>query len=363
MKPIPLVDLAAEHATIRESLRASFDSILSSMRLALGPNVRGFEEEFATFLGARHGIGVGNGTEAILLALRACGVGPGDEVVTTPFTFFATTEAILHAGAKPVYAEVDPETALLDPEDVARRITPRTKALLPVHLFGQPVDLDPLLALGRERRLLLVEDAAQAHGAKVRGRRVGSFGDAPAFSFYLSKNLGAYGEAGFVSTNDEAIARTVRLLRDHGQTARYEHALVGYNSRLDEFQAAVLRAKLPRLDAGNRRRREIAALYRRLLKPPVRPLAERPDRESVHHLFVVRVPDRDAAAARLQEEGVGFGIHYAVPSHLQPAVANLGYRPGDFPHAEALAREVVSLPCHPFMSDEDVARVARAVQG
>ncbi|HET6202000.1 MAG TPA: DegT/DnrJ/EryC1/StrS family aminotransferase [Planctomycetota bacterium] len=362
-RPIPLVDLAAEFELVRDRIRASFDEIFDSMRLVLGPNVGAFEEEFARFLGARHGIGVGSGTDAILLALEACGVGPGDEVVTSPFTFFATTEAIVHAGAKPVYADVEADTGLIDPSEVRRRTTPRTKAVLPVHVFGQSADLDPLLALCRERNLRLVEDAAQAHGATYRGRRVGSIGDAGAFSFYPSKNLSAYGEGGFVATDDDRVAERVRLLRNHGQSARYEHALVGYNGRLDELQAAILRAKLPSLDAGNRRRREIAAAYRRLLVPPVRPLAERDYGKPVHHLFVARVPERDAVCARLAEEGIGYAIHYAVPSHLQPATAGLGHRRGDFPNAEALAREVVSLPCHPFLADEDVERVARVVQG
>ncbi|MCI0587150.1 MAG: DegT/DnrJ/EryC1/StrS family aminotransferase [Planctomycetes bacterium] len=362
-RPIPIVDLAAEYALVREKIRASFDGILDSMRLVLGPNVQAFEEEFARYLGARHGVGVGSGTDAILLALRACGVGPGDEVVTTPFTFFATTAAIVQAGAKPVYADVEPDTGLVDPADVRRRVTPKTKALLPVHLFGQSADLDPLLALCRERRIPLVEDAAQAHGATYRGRRLGAIGDAGAFSFYPTKNLAAYGEGGFVATNDDRVATTLRLLRNHGQSVRYEHQIVGYNARLDEFQAAVLRAKLPLLESGNRRRREIAAAYRRLLRPPVRPLLEREYGEGVHHLFVARVPDREAVCARLQEEGIGFGVNYAVPSHLQPAVKHLGHRPGDFPNAEALAREVVSLPCHPFMTDEDVERVARVVAG
>lgn len=362
-RAIPLVDLAAEYALVREEVRASFEGILDSMRLILGPHVQAFESEFGRYLGARHAIGVGSGTDALLLSLKAVGVGAGDEVVTTPFTFFATSEAILHLGAVPVYADVDPETGLLDPAEVRRRLTPRTKAILPVHLFGQSADLDPLLAICREKGLRLVEDAAQAHGATYRGRRVGTIGDAGTFSFYPSKNLSAYGEAGLVSTNDDAVAASLRSLRNHGQGARYEHDLVGFNARLDELQAAVLRAKLRLLEPGNRRRREIAARYRRLFKAPVRPLSERDWGEPVYHLFVVRVPDRDAVCARLSEEKIGFGVHYAVPSHLQPATKALGRETASLPKVEALAREALSLPCHPFMTDEDVDRVARVVQG
>lgn len=362
-RPIPLVDLAAESAELAEPIRAAIAEVLASMQFVLGPNLRRFEEEFGPVAGASETIAVGSGTDAIAFALRACGVEPGDEVVTTPYTFIATTEAILHAGARPVYADVDPETGLLDADDVARRITPRTRAILPVHLFGQPADLDELSAIARGRGLRLVEDAAQAHGARYGERPVGSFGDAAAFSFYPSKNLGAYGDGGCVTTNDPEIARRVRRLRDHGRAGRHLHEEVGFTSRLDEIQAAVLRVKLPRLQGWNARRRALAARYRQRLRSPARPYAEKEGRESVYHLYAVRVPDREAVAARLEAARVAFGIYYPRPNHLQPALEFLGHREGSFPNAERLSRETIAVPCHPYLRDEDVDRIAELLSG
>ncbi len=359
-QPIPLVDLAAQYATIRADVRAGWDEVLASMRLLLGPNCDAFDQEFAAFCGARQAVSVASGTDALHLALRALGVGPGDEVVTVSHTFFASIEAVRYTGATPVLVDVDADTGLMDVPAALARITPRTKAILPVHLYGRTVPLRDLLASG----VPVLEDACQAHGAALDGGgRAGSGGAAGAFSFYFSKNLGAYGEGGAITTNDDALASKLRLLRNHGQETRYESVLVGYNARFDELQAVVLRVKLRRLAAWNERRREIARRYDALLAnlPVRRPPLPRGE-EHVFHLYVIRTERRDALRAFLTERGIGTGIHYPVPCHLQQGGADLGWPAGSLPVTERLAGEVLSLPMYAELSDAQIERVVASVR-
>jgi dTDP-4-amino-4,6-dideoxygalactose transaminase len=360
---IPLVDLGKQYAPLREEIMERIAAVLSGMQLFLGENVQALEREFAAFCQAEHAIGVSDGTAALQLILRAMEVGPGDEVITVANTFVATVEAIVLTGATPVFVDVHPDTYLMDVAQVRSRITPWTKAILPVHLYGQMVDMVALRAIADERDLWIIEDACQAHGAECEGRRAGSLGDAAAFSFYYSKNLGAYGEGGCVTTNDGELARRVRMLRDHGAERRYYHELVGWNSRLDELQAAILRAKLPHLQRWNAQRRSHASLYETLLdgSPVITPVTAGGNCH-VYHLYVVRVPRRDELRAWLQEHGVGTGIHYPVPIHLQRAYSDLGYQRGDLPVTERVADEILSLPMFPELQREQIAYVADAVR-
>jgi dTDP-4-amino-4,6-dideoxygalactose transaminase len=325
--------------------------------------VEAFERELAAYFGVAESVGVANGTEAIELALLGRGVGPGDEVVTTPLTAAFTALAILRIGARPVFADVDPETLTLAPAAAARAVTARTKAIVPVHLYGHPADMDPFLALARERNLVLVEDACQAHGATYKGRRVGKISGLAALSFYPTKNLGGVGDGGGVLVDDPALAARIRKLRNGGQSDRYRHELPGMNSRLDELQAAILRVKLGKLDAWTERRRQIGALYARELKGlPLRQPVETPAAGAVFHLYVVRQARRDDMAEFLKKRGIGTLIHYPHPLHLQPAFAELGGRPGDLPVAEAACGEILSLPLYPEMTDAQVLEVAQAVR-
>ncbi len=363
---IPLVDLRAQYATIRDEVRQAIDLVLDSMQLTIGPNVRAFDDEWAAYVGTTHAISVGSGTDALQLAIRACGVSSGDEVITVSHTFFATVEAILYANARPILVDVDERTMLMDPAAVAAAITPRTKAIVPVHLYGRTVDLGPLKQLAQDRQIAIIEDAAQAHGALLDdGGKAGTGGRVGCYSFYCSKNLGAYGEAGSIVTSDDKLADDLRALREHGQSTRYYHPVVGYNARLDEIQAAILRIKLRRLDAWNARRREIAARYAELLEgsgvvTPEMPAGGR----HVYYAYAIRVPNgkRDALRARLAERGIGTQIHYPVPIHLQEAAQFLGYRRGDLPVTERVADEVLSLPMYAELTDDQVERVAAAVK-
>jgi dTDP-4-amino-4,6-dideoxygalactose transaminase len=361
---IPLVDLKAQFGPLKREVMQAIEASLDSMELFLGPNTRAFEEEFAAYCGARHGIGVASGTEALHLALRAVGVGVGDEVVTVAHTFFGTVEAIVMTGAQPVFVDVDPRTYTMDVDQIQSRITPRTRAIVPVHLYGRVAEMDPVMRVAEGHGLVVVEDACQAHGAEYRGRRAGSLGQAGCFSFYVSKNLGAYGEAGLVTTSDPEVARKVRLLRDHGSEARYRHEVFGVNARMDEIQAAILRVKLRRLDAWNERRRRLAAAYDRLLSglPVGRPELPADPRSHVYHLYVIRSADRDRLRAQLGERGIGTGVHYPIPAHLQPACKHLGYREGDLVETERAAGEVLSLPMYAELSEEQLSYVASAVR-
>lgn len=355
---IPLVDLGAQYRPLKAEIIAGMEQALDSMRLFLGPNVQAFEKEFAEFCGVKHGIGVSDGTTALHVILRAMDIGPGDEVITVSHTFIATAEAILLTGARPVFVDIHPDTYLMDVGQVERAITPRTKAIMPVHLYGQTVDMDPLMELAARNGLKVIEDACQAHGALYKGRRAGSLGDAAAFSFYFSKNLGAYGEGGFITTNDDELAHKIRMIRDHGSERRYYHDQLGWNARLDELQAVVLRTKLPHLEGWNEARRSRAARYNELLKDlPVITPVESPGNRHVYHLYVIRVSDRDRVQAHLKEHGVASGIHYPVPGHLQGAMAHLGYQAGDFPVTERIVGEILSLPMYAELTDEQISYI------
>jgi dTDP-4-amino-4,6-dideoxygalactose transaminase len=363
---VPFVDMKAHVAALRGELDAAIARVLASGWFVLGPEGEALERELAAALGARDAVAVANGTDALHLALRARGIGPGDEVVTSAISAAFTGLAILHAGARPVFVDVDPLTLNLDPAAVAAAITPRTKALMPVHLYGHPADMDPLLALARERGLVLVEDACQAHGARYRGRPVGTLAGEPglgALSFYPTKNLGALGDGGAILVNDPDTARRLRQLRNGGQSDRYRHESEGWNSRLDELQAALLRVGLAHLPTWNDRRRAFAALYREgLAGSGVVPLQEQPYAHAVSHLFVVRHPRRDALQEALLRHGVATLIHYPIPLHLQPAFASAGGRKGDLPVAEQASAEILSLPLFPEMSDVQAGAVVAAVR-
>ena len=359
---VPLMDLRREYHASREELLAACERVLGRMQLIGGEEVRAFEAEMAAYLGVRHVRGVASGTDALWLAVAAAGVGPGDEVLVQANAFVAAVEALQRAGARPVPVDIRLEDLGPDPDDLAARLSPHTRGLLVVHLYGLPVDLRPLLALARERRLIVIEDCSHAHGATLDGRRVGSFGVASAFSLGVVKNLAAYGDAGIVATDDGELAERVRLLGNHGQAKKNEHAVYGANSRLDELQAAMLRVKLHVLDARNRRRAEIAAYYTERLHELVVTPPECPSRTAVYHQYVVRTPRRDALRAYLAERDIETGIHYPVPLHRQPAwIRTFGEGPA-LPRAERAAREILSLPVHPDLTDEEVEHVADAVR-
>jgi dTDP-4-amino-4,6-dideoxygalactose transaminase len=361
--PIPLCDLVAQYQSMKADVLNAIEDVLESMHLFLGPNNGAFEAEFAAHCGAQFCVTVGNGTDALHLALRAAGIGPGDEVITVAHTFVATTEAISMVGARPVFVDIDPRTFNIDVAHIEACITPRTRAIVPVHLYGQIADMDPIMDIAADHNLVVVEDAAQAHGAEYRGRRAGSLGHLGCFSFYFSKNLGAYGEGGAITTSDPELAHRLRLYRDHGSAVRYQHELLGYNTRMDEIQAAVLRLKLPRLDQWNEQRRRHAATYDRLLAESgvIRPNLVS-DASHVYYVYVVRTDQRDRLREHLAEREIGTGIHYPVPIHLQPASRGFGYREGDLPHTERAAREVLSLPMYAELTDEQIACVADAVR-
>jgi len=362
MSRIPFVDLAAQRRALAPALSEACLDSLDRGDYILGRDVLEFEREWAEWTGVRHAIGVDSGTSALELALRAHGIGEGDEVITVANTFVATAFAIYHAGARVVLVDADPVTYLMDPALIEAAITPRTRAIMPVHLYGQPADMDAINAIARGHGLKVIEDACQAHGARAGSFRTGALGDAAAFSFYPGKNLGAQGDGGMLVTDDDEVAERARLLRNYGQRVKYTSEIVGYNRRLDTLQAAMLRVKLPHLDGWNAARREHAARYAEALAdlPLVRPVT-REGVEHVWHLYVVRVPDRDTVRERLAAEGIETGIHYPVPVHLQPACADLDYLPGSFPVTEAAAAQIVSLPIYPELPEDAPRRVADAL--
>lgn len=361
--PVPLLDLRAQYAAIRDEILRALQEVADSSSYVLGPRVARFEEAFAAFVGARHCIGVNSGTSALHLALIAAGVGPGDEVITVPMTFVATSWAISYVGATPVFVDVDPVTYTMDVSQVERRLRRRTRAILPVHLYGQPADLGPLLDLGRRRGIPIIEDAAQAHGARYEGRSAGTLGICGCFSFYPGKNLGAYGEAGAIVTDDDRIADRLKALRDHAQEKRYHHAELGFNYRMDAFQGAILGVKLPYLEGWTEARRRLAGRYREALEGlPLKLPTEAPGRRHVWHLYVALHPRRDQLRRRLEAAGIQTGLHYPVPVHLQGAYAQLEHRPGDFPIAERVARDCISLPLFPEMTERQQDRVIDALR-
>jgi dTDP-4-amino-4,6-dideoxygalactose transaminase len=360
--PVLFVDLASQHDALRDSLGEAFSRVLADGSFTLGGEVEAFEREFAAFARTSDAIGVGSGTDALHLALRAMDIGPGDEVITAVNSFAATAEAIVLAGATPVFVDVDPQTLLIDPDAVQSAITPRTRALIPVHLYGQCADMRRLLDIASAHGLRVLEDACQGHGASRDGLVAGAAGDAGCFSFYPSKNLGALGDGGMVTTDDEALAHRIRMLRSHGEDPDRMHVEVGWTSRLHGLQAAFLRAKLPMLAEWNARRRDVAARYESALAGlDLRLPTVVPGAEHVFHVYCVRVADRDRVREVLAGHGVQTGIHYRIPLHLEPAFASLGGVEGDFPIAEEAIAQILSLPMHPFVTDDDVARVAAAL--
>jgi dTDP-4-amino-4,6-dideoxygalactose transaminase len=349
---IELCDLKAQYAAIQPEIDDAIRSVLTNTNFIQGKEVRLLEEEFAAFCGARFGVAASSGTDALHLALLAMGVGPGDEVITTTHTFTATAEAVYHCGAKPVFVDIDPLTFNIDTSKIEERITSRTKVIMPVHLYGQPADMDPILEVASRHGIQVLEDACQAHGAEYGGKRVGSLATAACFSFYPGKNLGAYGDAGMIVTNDQKLAQWCAMMADHGRTEKYSHSHIGYGKRMDTLQAAVLRVKLRHLEEWTQARREAVADYNRLLSGLVETPYEPVWAKAVYHQYVIRVPERDQIFKRMREAGVGVGIHYPIPLHLQPAYAPLGHHVGDFPEAERAANSVLSLPLYPEMTGE-----------
>ncbi|MGP8156112.1 MAG: DegT/DnrJ/EryC1/StrS family aminotransferase [Candidatus Acidiferrales bacterium] len=360
---VPVVDLKAEYTELRTEILAALDHVGETSAYVLGEEVEAFEREFADFCGTRHCVALSSGTAALHVGLLALGVQPGHEVITSPNTFVAATEAITYCGAVPVFVDIDPATANLDARLLERAVTPRTRAIMPVHLYGRPADMDAIREIAARHNVRILEDAAQAHGARYRGRRVGSLAHAGAFSFYPTKNLGACGEGGALTTDDDQIASFARAARSHGQTTRYEHEFVGFNYRMQGYQGAVLRIKLRRLYAWTARRQEIAREYRRLLagtrlEMPV----DDPRDECVYHQFVIYVSNRNAVIAQLRDREIETSVHYPRPVHLQPAYSSLGYPPGIFPHAERACERVLSLPMFPSLTAEQIAYVAGSVR-
>ena len=360
---IPFVDLKAQYQSIKEEVNGAIQGVLDSCQFTLGSEVVAFEKEFAEYSGSVHGMGVNTGTSALHLALLAAGVGKGDEVITVPFTFVATVSAIDYTGAKAVFVDIDPVTFTMDPKQVEAAITPRTKAIIPVHLYGQSADMDPIMAIAKKHGLVVIEDAAQAHGAEYKGRRCGSIGDMGCFSFYPGKNLGAAGEGGMVVTANPEFARTIRMLRDWGAEKKYHHVLKGYNFRLEGIQGAILRVKLRHLEKWTEARRSAAKRYDSLLIGSGVGLPKQMGyARHVYHIYAVRTNDRAAMQEALNAQGVQTGIHYPFPVHLLPAFADLGYTAGQFPHSERAANEVLSLPMFPELTQEQSVVVSRAVR-
>ncbi len=363
-EPIPYLDLKAQLKPLRAEIDAAIARTIDNCSFCLGPDTAQFEKDFAKYCGAEHAIGFNSGTSALHVALLLLNIGQGDEVITTPFTFVATSWAISYVGAKPVYVDVDDATFNLDAKLIEKAITPRTKAIMPVHLYGQPFDIDPILAICRKHKLPLVEDAAQAHGAKYKGKTIGTFGEMSCFSFYPGKNLGACGEGGALVTNNAAYAKRARSLREHGSTVRYYHDEVGYNYRMEGIQGAVLGIKLKHLEKWTRERQRVARRYTELLANTPLQLPFQADfAESVWHLYVVRHPERDALKAHLDASGVGCALHYPLPLHLQKCYASLGHKQGDFPVAEKAADQCLSLPIYPELTDAQIQRVVEVIKG
>jgi dTDP-4-amino-4,6-dideoxygalactose transaminase len=360
---IPLVDLHAQYVPLKDEIFAGMEKVFDSMHLFLGENVQALEKDFAQFCGTQYGIGVSDGTTALHIILRSLGIGPGDEVITVSHTFIATGEAIILAGAKPVFVDIDANTCVMDVTKVAGCINSHTKAIIPVQLYGQTVDMDPLMEIARHHGLKVIEDACQAHGATYKGRRAGSLGDAAAFSFYYSKNLGGYGEGGFIATSDPVINKKARMIRDHGSERRYYHDLIGLNGRLDEIQAVVLRTKLPHLLEYNELRRQHAVRYNELLAGfPIRTPVEAPNNQHIYYTYVIQTPNRDALQVWLKDRGIGTGVHFPIPLHLQNAMGYLGYKAGDLPVTEDVVQKVLSLPMYPELTPEAIKFICNSIE-
>ena len=360
---VPLVDLRAQYIALKPEIMAAFEEVLESMHLFLGPQLHAFEHSFASYCGCQYGVGNSSGTDALALALRACDIGPGDEVITVSNTFIATAEAIAMVGAKPVFVDIDPETYLMDWRLLEAAITARTRAIMPVHLYGHAVEMQPIMDIAHAHNLRVIEDASQAHGATYMGQRVGSFGDIGCFSLYYSKNLGAFGEAGICTTNDAFLAERMRMFRDHGSREKYHHEVMGVNARLDELQAAILNIKMPYIEQWNAARKAHAAAYNEQLRDFVEAVpVVKPWGTHVYCYYVIRVPERNAFRVAMEQEGIGTTIHYPIPIHLQRAAAHYGYSRGLLPHTEALAERIISLPMYPEMTEEQRQFVVSAVK-
>lgn len=360
---IPFLDLKAQYSSIKDEINAAVTKVLESSQFVLGEEVSAFEQEFSAYCDADYGIAVNTGTSALHLALLAAGVGTGDEVITVPFTFVATVAAICYTGARPVFVDIDPDFYTIDVTQIEKAITERTKAILPVHLYGQPAEMEAILKIARRYNLIVIEDAAQAHGAHYKGQKVGGIGDLGCFSFYPGKNLGAYGEGGIIITNNPEYAQVIRMLRDWGQENKYHHVLKGYNYRMDAIQGAILRVKLRYLEQWTEARRTHAALYDKFLAdfgfmtPPVGD-----HNRHVYHIYAVRSPQREQLKQKLHEQGIHTGIHYPIPIHLLTAYSDLGYQWGDFPHSEQAANEVLSLPMYPELTPAQIKTVAQSIE-
>jgi len=363
---IPLLDLKAQYLSIKEEIDQAVLGVLDSCHFILGPNVKAMEEKTAAYCGTKHAVAVANGTDALVLALKACGIAQGDEVITTPFTFFASAEAVASLGATPVFVDIDPVTLNMDIDQLESKITSRTKAIIPVHIFGQMVNMDKVMDLAQKYELKIIEDAAQAIGAEYKGKRAGAYGTAGTFSFFPTKNLGGYGDGGMVVTNCDEIAEKVRLFRFHGSKTKYFHEEIGYNSRLDEIQAAILRVKFQYLDEWNKARRQKAELYDSLLKP----LADQqklilpgkdPEAYQVFHLYVMRVQQREKVMEKLKEAGIASAVYYPLPLHLQKAFAYLGYKAGDFPEAEKASEHALAIPCYPELTLQQQEEIVHVI--
>ena len=360
---IPFVDLKVQYHSIKPEIDQAVLSVLESTQFVLGSEVAAFEKDFAAYCQREIALGVNSGTSALHLALLAAGIGPGDEVITIPFTFVATVAAIYYSGAKPVFVDIHPESFTMDPDEIEAAITPRTRAIIPVHLYGQMADMDPILAIAKKHNLIVIEDAAQAHGAEYKGHRAGSLGDMGCYSFYPGKNLGAYGEGGAVVTNNAEYARKIKMLRDWGAEKKYQHVLKGYNYRMEGIQGAILRVKLGHLEDWTKKRRENALIYKEELKDSKVILPkEMVYTRHVYHVFAVRSTRRDALQQLLTDKGIQTGIHYPIPVHLLPAYEDLGYKKGDFPHSEKAADEVLSLPMFAELSKDSIKEVALAIK-
>lgn len=360
---IPLLDLKAQYLTIKDEIDAAVLGVLDSARFILGPEMKALEKEIAQYCGVAEAVAVGNGTDALVLALKALGVGLGDEVITSPFTFFASAETVAQVGAKPVFVDIDPVTLNMDLSQLENMITRKTKAIIPVHIFGQMVDVERVMEIAARHDIKVIEDAAQAIGAEYNGKKAGSIGDAGTFSFFPTKNLGAYGDGGMIVTNDEHLAAELRMLRFHGCQTKYYHEKIGYNSRLDEIQAAILRVKFRHLDSWNEARRQAAAGYDQLLQGlPLSLPGRDPKANPIYHLYVLRTDKRKQVMAQLSEAGIANAIYYPVPLHLQKAFRDLGYKEGDFPVAERAAQEALAIPCYPELNREQQEHVAAVIR-
>ncbi|OSX53136.1 transcriptional regulator [Anoxybacillus ayderensis] len=352
-----MLDLSEQYQSMKDEIMQKLDEVMSSSRFILGENVKKLESDIAEYSRVKHGIGVGNGSDAIHIALQAVGVGEGDEVITTPFTFFATAGSIVRAGAKPVFVDIDPVTFNMDPSKIEEAITSRTKAILPVHLYGQMADMDPIVEIAQKYHLAIIEDAAQAIGAKYKGKTVGELGTAATYSFFPTKNLGAYGDGGMIVTNDDEVAEKCRVIRVHGSKPKYYHHVLGYNSRLDELQAAILNVKFPHLNRWSEERRKRAVYYTERLNEKVAGIVQTPvEKEENYHVFhqyTLRVPNRDVLQQYLKDQGIATMIYYPLPLHMQPVFKELGYQEGDFPEAEKAAKEALSLPMYPELKQEE----------